>query len=707
MAASYTIYRRISYGADDGWWDEYHQALYLLSDPKDPSGNFMYVGDDWSPGEGEYRHQCCCLRWRDVNVPQGSLIRSAYLKLKVDNDAGDDDTIYVTIVGLQEANCPAFSTYADIKSRKQTSADDSWTVGDVDGDWVSIDVTRVIHGIVDQPDYASEALGILLLDANPPHIKDAGKRIYQYEKESQEAPALLVITYEVDLGAHDPVKFVATPTYQALLDEAALSNVVEIQVAEDWGKIPTITIVTEDSVSSDNINDLIDADLGYIALRDAFYGYVDAVDQQNPQRPAEYTIEGRGRLKLALETWLVPTAIDDASPYEYKSKRAEYIVRKLLAVAGITTMLDIADPDFTFGTQTEVEFTLEAVWSAIEAICTILQYDLYQTPDGYVHFTKLDPLPADEPTIPVTLQEGTSGNLTSWTYEQNDEDLIRRCVVFGKGGIKAEVSRWSPHVPEEFPDDMYTAIISSELIESAAQAEDTAADFVERWNRLTRKVSFNAVGNSRCHAGDTVALTAGDFIDEPAFVFSVTHTQSRRGYTMEGELRLKHIWSGTQFTGTVTAAYSGTTTDKGETKSKLHDDAAGWRDAIWEQEGTWKVHITSGTHAGSVRTITENSDRTLNVDTAFLDYIEEGVTFEIWPADDNPRFCDSGAIWEDNWCDGGTMTITSGHGAGQSKEITDTKGAQGGRAPMLVLYSRLIPPPDSGSHYSITNSMED
>lgn len=131
---------------------------------------------------------------------------------------------------------------------------------------------------------------------------------------------------------------------------------------------------------------------------------------------------------------------------------------------------------------------------------------------------------------------GSSGNIISNEYSRSDEDLRNRVVVYGKDPIAAEASIASPYLPADF---YKTAVIASPLITTQDMADDTAAFNLELYNRLTRSVSCEALGDYRVHVNDIVTITESHTtVSGLWFIYSMSHSWSDTGYTMRMVLRV-------------------------------------------------------------------------------------------------------------------------------------------------------------------------
>jgi len=151
--------------------------------------SYCYCGDyssahyDFSSG----------VRFTNVNIPQGSIINSAYLKLKAQLFYGAIPETFIE--GENSDNAATFSTAADYDGRPRTSANVSWTPSDwVQNTWYnSSDIKTVIQEIVNRVGWASgNALVLFWRDA--PGWGGALKRVdaWSYNGGAANAPKLEV-----------------------------------------------------------------------------------------------------------------------------------------------------------------------------------------------------------------------------------------------------------------------------------------------------------------------------------------------------------------------------------------------------------------------------------------------------------------------------------------------------------------------------------
>jgi hypothetical protein len=258
-----------------------------------------------------------------------------------------------------------------------------------------------------------------------------------------------------------------------------------------------------------------------------FTGIVKKVNKTTPNNTVKLTC--LDTLVKANDFFLV--AEDPDVPFSRSNIDATDLVGDLLAEAGITTFS--ADPtNFIF---TDPSFNLVSISDAIGQINAVIVYHIWCDETGTIHFADRRPyiMGGDTPTF--TFTTGSSGNIITNDYTQSEEDLRNKVVVYGKEDIVATASASSPYLPDGF---YKTAVVASPLISPLQMAQDSADFNLVLFNRLTKTVSCEALGDHTLHVNSIVTVTepttgvTGDW-----FVFSVSHSWGESGYTMRMVLK--------------------------------------------------------------------------------------------------------------------------------------------------------------------------
>jgi hypothetical protein len=326
------------------------------------------------------------------------------------------------------------------------------------------------------------------------------------------------------------------PVYADVEIGGGSANVLSLEIIEDFNAACTrFSVVTNSTGFSVNDQATIlmgyDGDIGTMMTD----GYVDSITAERP--PGTYRIEGRDKLKKAVDYFIVTATTD---PEEFWNPRLDYghvtpyaIVNDILNKAGLASALG-SSPGWELGNDTDgAPFQLVSAWDAIMQICGIGVWKVWCAPNGTLYFDQvlIESLGASS-DIWTT---GTGEKLLSINYSVSDEDLRNKIVVIGSNGdYIATASAVSEYLPPGF---YKTAVISTDLIGSDAQASASASANLTRWNKLTKKVTFECEGDPNRHVQDIVTVTESfTGLDGSWFIYDITHTIDENGYRMRGTL---------------------------------------------------------------------------------------------------------------------------------------------------------------------------
>ncbi len=327
--------------------------------------------------------------------------------------------------------------------------------------------------------------------------------------------------------------------YASVSIGGSLANVLYdqggVEVTEDFNAACTRFSITTNT-SGFEVNDEVDIVMGFVDDNATFIngGFVDSVTAERP--PGVYRIEGRDKLKKAVDFFIVAASLDDADFFNPRldngSTTPHDIVDDILAECGLTG-LDFwsGGGGWTIGNAEDgTPFQLVSAWDAIQQVSEIGVWKVWAHPNGNIEFAQV----LTDPGAPSgALTTGNDGNILSCSYSRSDDDLRNKVVAIGENGdYISTASAVSPFLPEGF---YKTAVVSTDLIGSQAMADDSAAINLTRFNKLTERVDFEAEGNPNIHVQSTLTITeafvgiAGDW-----FVYEVTHTIDGGGYKMRG-----------------------------------------------------------------------------------------------------------------------------------------------------------------------------
>ena len=316
-----------------------------------------------------------------------------------------------------------------------------------------------------------------------------------------------------------------------------------LTVTEDFASACTrFSLVT--NTSSGSINDLVNISMGYSGDTGTMMtnGRVDTITADRP--PGVYTIEGRDKLKMAMDYFIVEASMDEADFFNPRLGSGSVstphgIVNKILGEAGLSLTYSSGDAGWVLGDdETGAPFQLKTAWESIQEVCQIGVWKVWVRQDGDISFGQIIPEPNGSSGSFTT---GDNGNLTSISHSKSDEELRNKIVVIGaptelgNGAFyTGTASASSPYLPTGY---YKTAVISTDLLTSASDCFDSAVLNRDRFNRLTERVSFEAEGDHSIHIHDTVYVEESfTGIAEDWFVYQITHSIDDNGYKMSGVL---------------------------------------------------------------------------------------------------------------------------------------------------------------------------
>lgn len=254
---------------------------------------------------------------------------------------------------------------------------------------------------------------------------------------------------------------------------------------------------------------------------------VDSVTAERP--PALYRVEGRDKLKRALDHFIVEASLNKedffnvcpGTPGNYTKVTPGEAISSILALCGLPGVSGGAG--WELGTEEEgASFQLVSAWDAIQQVCSIGAWRVWCDSAGTIQFGSI--------TQPVggggTLAVGDAGQIISASYSVSDEDLRNKIVVIGapnpEGGSYSAVASAAGGFVK-------TAVISTDLIGSDAQAEASAAANLVALNKPTQKTTVECTG-----VGYSLYNSVG--VSEPftgapgGMITSIAHTIDSNGY---------------------------------------------------------------------------------------------------------------------------------------------------------------------------------
>jgi hypothetical protein len=310
-------------------------------------------------------------------------------------------------------------------------------------------------------------------------------------------------------------------------DIEGVPSPLSIDIVEGYKSFSRICTVNCVSTTL-SIGDSIVVDMGYADSHGvAFTGIVKKIHKAAPENII--TLTCFDELTKATDYFLAAEDPDD--PFIRTNIDAADLVGDLLAEADITNYTPIAT-SFVF---TEPSFNLVSIADAINQVATVIAYHLWADENGEVFFADRRPYIMPGDTADFTFITGSSGNIITSEYSRSDDDLRNKVVVYGNDPIVATASEVSPYLPDGF---FKTAVVASPLITEQGMAQDSADFNLELYNRLTRMVNCEAMGDHRVHVNDIISITESHTtVSGLWFLYSISHSWSDTGYTMRLGLR--------------------------------------------------------------------------------------------------------------------------------------------------------------------------
>jgi len=142
----------------------------------------LYDDDIDAGWEGEPEDQnilTAGLRFREITIPQGAVIDSAFIIVTSHEAKTADDVANITIVGEATDDAQTFTDDMLIDARPQTSASIRWIVDEPWGLWTphsTPDLSPIVQEIVDRPGWESgNSIAFILLgeDQGPSEVENA------------------------------------------------------------------------------------------------------------------------------------------------------------------------------------------------------------------------------------------------------------------------------------------------------------------------------------------------------------------------------------------------------------------------------------------------------------------------------------------------------------------------------------------------------
>ena len=306
-----------------------------------------------------------------------------------------------------------------------------------------------------------------------------------------------------------------------------VTDIISMEVTADAGAA-CARFSFQTPSSSFEVGQALSLQMGYTdGSATVLTGYVDSVTAERP--PGLYRIEGRDKLKLALDYFIVAASLDKAdffnpcpgTPGNYTPISPGEIITDILALCGLGGVSGGAG--WEIGTVEDgTPFQLISAWDAIQQVCGIGAWRVWCDAAGTIRFGSI----TESYGGGQSFTTGNDGNIVSCSYSRSDEDLRNKVVVIGyNGDYIGTASAASPYCP------IYkTAVISTDLVGSDAQAAASASANLTALNKLTERTTIEAVGTPGVERYGAVTVSES-FTGAPGgMVTSVTHAIDSNGY---------------------------------------------------------------------------------------------------------------------------------------------------------------------------------
>ncbi|MCI4668514.1 MAG: T9SS type A sorting domain-containing protein [Bacteroidia bacterium] len=110
----------------------------------------------WEGDPSDFNVLTCGLRFRDIFIPKGAVIDSAFIVISSHEGKTSTDVAELTIFGEKSGNAPTYTLDSLIDQRDLTNDSVVWTVNEEWGLWTThrtVDVKSLVQEIIDLPDW--------------------------------------------------------------------------------------------------------------------------------------------------------------------------------------------------------------------------------------------------------------------------------------------------------------------------------------------------------------------------------------------------------------------------------------------------------------------------------------------------------------------------------------------------------------------------
>ena len=310
-----------------------------------------------------------------------------------------------------------------------------------------------------------------------------------------------------------------------------VTDIVSMEVTASAGAA-CATFSFQTPSSGFSVGDEISLQMGYTGDIDTVLtGYVDTVTAERP--PGLYRIEGRDKLKLALDYFIVAASLDKEDWFNPRLETGDAtpagVIGAILGLCGLGGLSGGGGGGWEIGNDTDgTPFQLISAWDAIQQVCAICACRVWCDSSGAIQMGSLTSSFGGGGSFTT----GDDGNILSCSRSLGNDDLRNKIVVIGGLDSDGEyytatASAESPYLPAGF---YKTAVISTDLIGSQDAANATAATNLTALNKLTERTTIEAIGTPGVERYCSVSVSESFTGGGGGTVVSVAHIIDSSGY---------------------------------------------------------------------------------------------------------------------------------------------------------------------------------
>lgn len=338
---------------------------------------------------------------------------------------------------------------------------------------------------------------------------------------------------------------------------SGVNNAESIDISTNHSASFSTAVIKAESTSK-SVGDSISIDLGYeSSYGTVFTGYVKETVKDVPDNSV--TITAHDEMVRAVDYFVCST--NPEKPFKRHNIKAEFLVRDVLALAGLTNY-DYQPTSYKLAITTDAEVQLIGAYDYCKSIADLLAWHLWADVNGQINFKNRKPYvmtgatgqfgdDTDETIIYGELGSVSIGTIDDSTLLRVDEvvsekDLRNRVVVYGAEGIYADEKSGTSYDPVTsttrviLPSGYYKSVVyATPIIDSQNIANITAEYNLNLLNRLNYHLLATGEGSHEYIARNIITLSNTELgiSERNYYIYSAEHNWSDRGYTVSMELR--------------------------------------------------------------------------------------------------------------------------------------------------------------------------